>query len=53
MTSRHDYVSEMVESGYAPDSIGSFHCICMAYLGKMFFPDKESRILDVAIGSGH
>ena len=53
MTSRHHYVSDMVESGYTMDSIGSFHCICMPYLGKMFFPDEESRILDIAVGSGH
>jgi 2-polyprenyl-3-methyl-5-hydroxy-6-metoxy-1,4-benzoquinol methylase len=48
-----NYLEEMVNSGYNPENIDAFHYIALSYLGQRFFPNKNSKILDVGAGSGH
>lgn len=50
---RANYLKEMAKAGYNSDNIGTFHRICLPYLGKRFFPQKSSRILDIGAGQGH
>lgn len=48
-----NYLEEMVNSGYNPENIDAFHYIALPYLGQRFFPNKNSKILDIGAGSGH
>ena len=48
-----DYLEQMADTGYNSDNIGDFHQVCLPYLGKRFFPQKSSRILDIGAGQGH
>ena len=50
---RINYLREMADSGYCRENIGAFHRICLPYLGQRYFPDQDSRILDVGAGQGH
>jgi SAM-dependent methyltransferase len=48
-----NYVREIIRAGDDPLKINAFHKACMPYLAKTFFPDKNSRILELGAGSGH
>lgn len=48
-----NYLKEMAKAGYNSDNIGTFHQICLPYLGERFFQDKNSKILDIGAGQGH
>ena len=51
--SNYRYLAEMADSGYNPNTIGEFHKLCLPYLGEQFFPEKDSRIIDIGAGWGH
>ena len=50
---KKNYLKEMAESGYNQKQISSFHQICLPYLGNKFFPEKQSKILDIGVAQGH
>jgi len=50
---RQNYLREMLELGYSPENIDSFHLSSVPYLATKFFPDKETKVLDIGAGQGH
>lgn len=53
MASKYRYLEEMKESGYHNEAIDGLHYRVMTYLSKLFFPKKDSNIVDIGAGWGH
>ncbi|MFT7572241.1 MAG: 2-polyprenyl-3-methyl-5-hydroxy-6-metoxy-1,4-benzoquinol methylase [Paracoccaceae bacterium] len=47
------YLSEMAETGYAPDTISDYHYTMIPWLLKQHGVDLDARIADFGSGSGH
>jgi len=47
-----NYLKIMTDDGYSAQNIDDFHRISIPYLGKIYFPNKNSKILDIGAGSG-
>jgi len=47
-----NYLKEIVGKEKEVKDVDDFHRFFLPYLGKVFFPDKKSKILDVGVGLG-
>lgn len=47
-----NYVREIIRQGDSTSRINKFHWLVFPYLAKRFFPDKETTILEIGVGSG-
>ena len=49
----HNYLQQMATLGYSDQNIDDFHKLCIKYLARRYFSDKNARILDIGAGHGH
>ena len=48
-----DYLREMADGGYRPETVGSFHRYMVPHLVETAGVPREAAILDIGAGQGH